>query len=62
MGMTGKELRAWRTNKRLTQQRLARLLEITSRTIIDYENGKRPIPRLVALAVRALDEEIPDVD
>ena len=59
-GLTGDELRAWRTAKKLTQVQLAGRLEITDRTIIDYESGKRPIPRVVELAVRALDEEIPD--
>ena len=58
--MTGDELRAWRTRKALTQVQLAAQLEMTDRTIIDYESGERPIPRVVELAVRALDEEISD--
>ena len=59
--MTGGELRAWRkANGYQTQEALQRELGIKSRgTISAWENASEPLPRLVELALKAL-ERVPE--
>lgn len=50
--MTAKEFRHWRERKELTLAAAAKTLGISRRMVAYYEQGDRPIPRLVALATR----------
>lgn len=52
--MTGKELKRMRERAELSQAALAQLAEIHARTIMRWELGQVPIPRLEALGLVAL--------
>ncbi len=41
--MTGAELKAWRTKRKLTQEGLARLLGVTSTTVYRWEIGRHKV-------------------
>ncbi len=47
--------RAWRERKAYTLDSAAAALGISRRMVAYYEEGKKPVPRVVALATRALD-------
>jgi len=47
--------RHWRERKAYTLEQAARALGLSRRMVAYYEEGDRPIPRIVALATRALD-------
>jgi DNA-binding XRE family transcriptional regulator len=53
--MTPDAFRHWRERKAYTLDEAARALGLSRRTVAYYEKGDRPIPRVVALATRALD-------
>jgi transcriptional regulator with XRE-family HTH domain len=54
--MTGEELRAWRKGRRWTQADLMEELQVTARqTIVRWEQSEE-VPRMVELAVIALDQ------
>jgi DNA-binding XRE family transcriptional regulator len=53
--MTAEAFRRWRERQAFTLDTAARALGISRRTIAYYEKGERPIPRVVALATRALE-------
>src|ERR1700683_194218 len=53
--MTPAEFRHWRERKAYTLDTAAKALGISRRMIAYYEEGNRPIPRVVALATRGLD-------
>ena len=53
--MSAAEFREWRRRKALTLDEAARVLGISRRMLAYYEQGARPIPRVVALATRGLD-------
>jgi len=53
--MTAETFRAWRERKAYTLEGAAIALGLSRRTIAYYEEGTKPIPRIVALAVRALE-------
>jgi DNA-binding XRE family transcriptional regulator len=53
--MTSDAFRHWRERKAYTLDEAARALGLSRRMIAYYERGDRPIPRVVALATRALD-------
>jgi DNA-binding XRE family transcriptional regulator len=53
--MAAKEFREWRNRNRLTLESAATALGISRRMIAYYEEGKRPIPRVVALATKGLE-------
>jgi DNA-binding XRE family transcriptional regulator len=58
--MLGTELPEWRNRNRFTQDTLRMALGIKSRqTIITWEKSAEPLPRLVELALLAL-ERFPD--
>ena len=64
--MTGAELKAWRVERGLSQAALAALLGIPrqqrrSQQLYRYESGKLPVPRVVELALRALEANRPSV-
>ncbi len=49
------EFRNWRERKAYTLDTAAAALGISRRMVVYYEQGKKPIPRVVALATRALE-------
>jgi hypothetical protein len=53
--MTPEAFRHWRERKAYTLDQAARVLGLSRRMVAYYEKGDRPIPRVVALATRALD-------
>jgi DNA-binding XRE family transcriptional regulator len=53
--MSADAFRHWRERKAYTLQEAASALGISRRMIAYYEEGNRPIPRVVALAARALE-------
>ena len=53
--MSPEEMRELRKRLQLRQQDLADRLGLSKRAIAYYELGQRPIPKVVALASRALE-------
>lgn len=53
--MTPAEFRHWRERKAYTLAAAAKALGISRRMVAYYEQGDRPIPRVVALATRGLE-------
>jgi DNA-binding XRE family transcriptional regulator len=53
--MTADAFRRWRERRAYTLDAAARALGLSRRMIAYYEKGERPIPRVVALATRALE-------
>jgi DNA-binding transcriptional regulator YiaG len=53
--MTPDQFRHWRERKAYTLDTAARALGISRRMVAYYEQGNRPIPRVVALATRGLE-------
>jgi DNA-binding XRE family transcriptional regulator len=53
--MTAELFRDWRKRHAYTLDAAARALGISRRMVAYYEQGERPIPRVVALATRALE-------
>jgi DNA-binding XRE family transcriptional regulator len=53
--MRARELKAARTRLGMTQRALAEALGIHWTTVSVYENGQDPIPKMVALALEALE-------
>ncbi len=53
--MTADEFRHWRERKSYTLDEAARALGLSRRIVAYYEKGDRRIPRVVALATRALE-------
>ena len=64
-GMTSGDLRAWRVRHYLSRPALARALGISVSRLVDYETGvtrgrntPAPIPRLLELALKGLEQEM----
>lgn len=55
--LSAKAFRQWRERQAHTLDTAAAALGISRRMIAYYEQGKKPIPRVVALATRALELE-----
>lgn len=55
--MNHDQLRRLRHELGLTLHQLAKELGMSPNTINDYENAKRPIPRLFQLAIKAWEPE-----
>jgi hypothetical protein len=53
--MTANAFRRWRERKAYTLDQAARVLGLSRRMIAYYEQGDKPIPRIVALATRGLE-------
>jgi DNA-binding transcriptional regulator YiaG len=53
--MSPDDFRHWRERKAYTLDTAARALGVSRRMVAYYEQGAKPIPRVVALATRALD-------
>lgn len=56
--VTPQELKAWRDERGITQERLAELLESSLGRIRKYEQGERKIPPFMWRALRDLDAEL----
>ena len=54
--MTAEAFRHWRERKAYTLDEAARALGLSRRMVAYYEQGNRPIPRVVALATRSLEQ------
>jgi hypothetical protein len=53
--MTADAFRSWRQRKAYTLEEAAKALGISRRMVAYYDQGDKPIPRVVALATRALE-------
>lgn len=53
--MSAEEFKEWRERQRFTLDAAAKALGVSRRMVAYYEAGDRPIPRVVALATRALE-------
>jgi hypothetical protein len=53
--MSSEAFRRWRERKAYTLDTAARALGLSRRMVAYYEQGAKPIPRVVALAARALE-------
>ncbi len=53
--MSADAFRKWRKRKGYTLDAAARALGLSRRSVAYYEQGTKPIPRIVALAAHALD-------
>jgi hypothetical protein len=58
--MTADAFRSWRQRKAYTLDQAAKALGISRRMVAYYDHGDKPIPRLVALAARALEQGLGD--
>lgn len=56
---TPEELRAWRLHHKLSQRGLARLLDVTGQTVMRWEQGAWPIPRMASYALAHLGQRLP---
>jgi hypothetical protein len=56
--MTPDAFKSWRVRKHYTLDDAALALGLSRRMVAYYEDGRRPIPRVVALAARALEHGI----
>ena len=54
--MTAEAFRSWRERHRFTLDTAARMLGVSRRMVAYYDQGKKPIPRVVALATRGLEQ------
>lgn len=50
--MTGIQLRKWRLKRKLSQEKLARLLDLSSNTIARYERGEIPVHKHLPAKLR----------
>lgn len=58
MTMSAEAFRRWRERQALTLDGAAQALGLSRRMVAYYEQGEKAIPRIVALATRALDHEL----
>jgi transcriptional regulator with XRE-family HTH domain len=56
--MDGKELKAWREKRKLSQKKLAELLGVNLMTVWRYEKGEIAFPHMGELALIAIDESL----
>jgi transcriptional regulator with XRE-family HTH domain len=50
--MTGMQLRKWRKKRKLSQEKLARLLDLSANTIARYERGVMPVHKHLPAKLR----------
>ncbi len=53
--MSSSDFKSWRQRQALTLDSAAKALGLSRRSVAYYEQGEKPIPRVVALATRALE-------
>lgn len=56
-GMDRDTFRRKRERLGLTQEEMAKRLDMNRGTIIRYESGETPIPKVVEMAVKVIEEE-----
>lgn len=56
--MTGQDLKEWRRKMGLTQEDLARRLDVIRLTVARWETGTRAIPSFLPLALEALENRM----
>lgn len=56
--MPAAEFLAWRKRLALSQERAARALGVSRRTVIYYEHGQQPIPKTIRLACKGAELEL----
>lgn len=57
--MDGNDIRVWRRQRHITQERLAELLGVHAITVANWERGRYAIPSgMLALALEALDARL----
>ena len=57
--MTADELRAWRKKNKLSQVKAAEILGCSRQGIRNWEAGKNPVPKSIALAIAAVQFGLP---
>lgn len=57
--MTPKELKEWRKRMRFSQEKAAELIGCSKRAIQLWEAGKNKIPKYVAMAIAAIQFNLP---
>lgn len=55
--MSPEDLRAWRARKDMSLEDLARVLDVNKQTVWRWERGVHAIPRMLDLALWALDHQ-----
>lgn len=58
--MTQHHMKTWRTNRGWSLQTAADALGCAKRTIQAYESGRSRIPRYIALAIAAIQHDLPE--
>lgn len=56
--MTSAELKAFRIEMQMTQGALAQCLGVSRTTLVGYERGTSPVPKLVELGIAALHADV----
>jgi DNA-binding transcriptional regulator YiaG len=56
--MTNQDLKSWRTERGLSQGKLAKVLGVRSMTVARWEWGVMRIPALLPLALEALENRL----
>lgn len=56
--MTPDEIRTWRKNHNLSQEKLARLLDMSTAAVVAWEGGTRRPPGILKLALEALENKL----
>ena len=54
--MTAKQFQQWMQRMGLTIEGAAALLDLSPRTVINYRSGAQPVPKVVDLAAKYLEE------
>jgi transcriptional regulator with XRE-family HTH domain len=57
--MNYRELRAWRDTRHLSQNDLAKALNVSSKTVLRWETGRSPLPRDLEVRLAALVFDAP---
>jgi transcriptional regulator with XRE-family HTH domain len=60
--MNGEELKAWRKERGMTQQKLCTRLGVTVLAVKRWEGGHRKIPPFLHLALQAIDATLPNTE
>ena len=56
--MTNEDLKAWRQKHGLTQPELAALLDVSLDSVRSWEQGRRPLPSLLAPALKEYERQL----
>jgi len=56
--MNGTDLRTWRVRHRLSLRALAALIGVSTNTVHRWEMGQRPVPAMLPLALKGLEQQL----